>query len=214
MSHTAIAAIEAISIAISKNKEFLTDLDAAIGDSDHGINMTRGFDAVLIKVKGLPTHTDVGTVLKTVGMTLISTVGGASGPLYGTAFLRAAALAQGISCIGSHTAVQMFEAATNGIKDRGKATSGEKTMLDALEPACVAFANGIKAQKPLAECLSMACDAAYKGVEYTKTIIATKGRASYLGERSLGHQDPGATSSYIMLEALADFCLHNNLEVN
>lgn len=214
MSNTTIAAIQAISEAISKNKEFLTDLDRAIGDSDHGINMTRGFDAVLIKVKGLPLDTDIGTVLKTVGMTLISTVGGASGPLYGTAFLRAATLAQGISCLDGHTALQMLEAATNGIKERGKATRGEKTMLDALVPACEAFANGIKAQKFLVECLSLTCKAAKEGVEYTKTIIATKGRASYLGERSLGHQDPGATSSYIMLEALADFCRHNNLEVN
>jgi len=110
--------------------------------------------------------------------------------------------------------LQMLEAATNGIKERGKATRGEKTMLDALVPACEAFANGIKAQKSLVECLSLTCKAAKEGVEYTKTIIATKGRASYLGERSLGHQDPGATSSYIMLEALADFCRHNNLEVN
>jgi dihydroxyacetone kinase-like protein len=213
MSNTAVAAFEAISEAISINKEFLTSLDAAIGDADHGINMTRGFDAALAKVKALPADTDIGAMLKAVAMTLISTVGGASGPLYGTAFLRAAGLAQGISFIDRHTAVQMLEAAINGIKERGKATRGEKTMLDALEPAYEAFANGVKTQKTIAECLAMACDAAQRGVEYTKTIIATKGRASYLGERSLGHQDPGATSTYIILKALADFCRGNQLGV-
>lgn len=214
MSNSAVAAIEAINEAISKNKEFLTALDSAIGDADHGINMARGFDAVLEKVRGLPQSTNVGTLLKTIGMTLISTVGGASGPLYGTAFLRASGAAQGNPVIDGDTAVKMFEAAISGVKERGKATRGEKTMLDALEPACEAFANGVKAQKSFVECLTFACDAAHKGVEYTKTIIATKGRASYLGERSLGHQDPGATSSYIMLKALADFCRRNNLGVN
>lgn len=205
MGNTAVAIFEALNEAISKNKEFLTDLDSAIGDADHGINMARGFEAVLGKVKDLPPNSDVGTVLKTIGMTLISTVGGASGPLYGTAFLRAAGAAQGVGAVDGDTAVKMFAVAIGGIKERGKADRGEKTMLDALEPAGEAFANGIKAQKSLTECLVLACEAAGKGVEYTKTIIATKGRASYLGERSLGHQDPGATSTYILLTALAEF---------
>lgn len=214
MNNTAVAAIEALSITIKENKDFLTDLDAAIGDSDHGINLTRGFNAARDKVNALPQDADLATILKTVGMTLISTVGGASGPLYGTAFLRAAGSAQGVSVIDTQTALQLLKAATTGIKDRGKATRGEKTMLDALEPACEAFAKGIQEQKPLVDCLSLACEAAKEGIEYTKTIIATKGRASYLGERSLGHQDPGATSSYIMLKALTDFCVQNNLGVN
>ncbi len=201
---TAIAALEAVSKAIGRNKEYLTSLDAAIGDADHGTNMARGFDAALGKARALPPEADVGTVLKTVGMTLISTVGGAAGPLYGTAFLRAAGAARG-DVVDGAAVVKMLAAAINGIKERGKAVRGEKTMLDALEPACEAFADGLRARKPLADCLDLACEAADKGVAFTKTIIATKGRASYLGERSLGHQDPGATSSYIILKALADF---------
>lgn len=213
MSNTAVAALEAIHETIINNKENLTALDAAIGDADHGINMARGFTAALAKVKALPPDADVGVVLKTVAMALISTVGGASGPLYGTGFMRAAAQAQGVVALDGHTAVRMLGAAISGIKERGKAARGEKTMLDALEPAYEALAAEVKEQKPLAECLTSACNAAQQGVKYTKTIIATKGRASYLGERSLGHQDPGATSAYIMLKALADFCRHRNQEV-
>ncbi|HMM22300.1 MAG TPA: dihydroxyacetone kinase subunit DhaL [Selenomonadales bacterium] len=206
MTNVYVAAIEAIGEAMIRNKEYLTDLDAAIGDADHGINMVRGFEAVRGKLGALPPEADLATVLKTVAMTLISTVGGASGPLYGTAFLRAAAVAQGKSAVDGATAVSLFMAAVNGIKERGKATRGEKTMLDALEPAYEAFAAGVGDNKPLPDCLELACAAAERGIEYTKTIVATKGRASYLGERSLGHQDPGATSSYILLKALNDFC--------
>lgn len=205
---TAIAALEAVSAAITTNKEYLTSLDAAIGDADHGINMARGFDAALAKAKALPPEADIGTVLKTVGMALISTVGGAAGPLYGTAALRAAGAAPGAALDGA-AVIGMLAAAIAGIKDRGKAVRGEKTMLDALEPALEAFAAGHKAGRPLSECLELACAAAGEGVAFTKTIIATKGRASYLGERSLGHQDPGATSSYIILKALADYFRQN-----
>ncbi len=205
---TAIAALAAVSEAISRNKEYLTSLDAAIGDADHGINMARGFDAALAKAKALPPEADIGAVLKTVGMALISTVGGAAGPLYGTAFLRAAGAAPGSAVDGAAVAA-MLAAAITGIKERGKAVRGEKTMLDALEPALEAFAGGLAAGRPLAECLDLACAAADEGVAFTKTIIATKGRASYLGERSLGHQDPGATSSYIILKAASDFFRNN-----
>jgi dihydroxyacetone kinase-like protein len=190
---------------VISNKQMLTDLDAAIGDGDHGINMARGFAAVQLKLQGLGTETDIGKVMKTVGMTLISSVGGASGPLYGTAFLRAAGLGQGKTELDSETAGLMLAAAIAGIKERGKATRGEKTMLDALEPAYDAFIAGANGGETSVICLELACDAALKGVEFTKTIIATKGRASYLGERSIGHQDPGATSSYIMLKALLEF---------
>lgn len=206
--------MEAVGRAVAENKEYLTELDAAIGDADHGINMARGFDAVLRKLQTLAPEADLGTVLKTTAMTLISTVGGASGPLYGTAFLRGSATVQGQQSMDRETAVNLFAAAISGIKERGKAACGEKTMLDALEPAYAAFAANIAGQKSLAECLEAACLAAQQGVEYTKTIIAAKGRASYLGERSLGHQDPGATSSYIMLNALADYCRQHNLEVS
>ena len=200
------AAITAVGQAIIKNKEYLTELDREIGDADHGINMAKGFEAVITKISSLEEDKDIGFVLKTVAMTLISSVGGASGPLYGTAFLRAAVPAAGKFELDSLTAQAMWEAAITGIKERGKASRGEKTMLDALEPALEAFSEGIKADKPLFACLELASAAAQKGVEHTKTIAATKGRASYLGERSIGHQDPGATSSSIMIATLFEFC--------
>lgn len=201
-----VAAITAVGQAIIKNKEYLTELDREIGDADHGINMAKGFDAVITKISSLDEDKDIGFVLKTVAMTLISSVGGASGPLYGTAFLRAAAPSAGKFVIDAPTAQAMWETAITGIKERGKASRGEKTMLDALEPAFEAFSEGVKAAKPLFECLELASVAAQNGVEYTKTIAASKGRASYLGERSIGHQDPGATSSFIMIAALLEFC--------
>lgn len=196
--------VTAVGEAIISNKQMLTDLDAAIGDGDHGINMARGFEAVKIKLQPIQTEEDIGKVLKTVGMTLISSVGGASGPLYGTAFLRAAAPSQGKIQLDEETVGIMFEAAIAGVKERGKAATGEKTMLDALVPAYEAFQEGVKSGKALLECLRFACEAACQGVEHTKMIVATKGRASYLGERSLGHQDPGATSAYIMLKAVVE----------
>jgi len=197
-------AMAAIGQTIIKNKQFLTDLDAAIGDGDHGINMARGFEAVGAKLQLLGADKDIGTILKTVGMTLISSVGGASGPLYGTAFLRAASQCMGKNELDTETATRMMAAAITGIKERGKAIRGEKTMLDALEPAYDAFVAAAGGQKSLIESLESACMAAREGVEFTKTIVATKGRASYLGERSIGHQDPGATSSYIMLQTLLE----------
>ncbi|HWQ30867.1 MAG TPA: dihydroxyacetone kinase subunit DhaL [Negativicutes bacterium] len=197
-------AVFALADAINKNKEMLTDLDAAIGDADHGINMSRGFDAVRAKL-AKPEDEDISAVLKKVGMTLISTVGGASGPLYGTAFLKAAGVVQGCETITGEKAAEMLSAAVEGIKLRGKAKQGDKTMLDALEPALEAISGGVREGRPLIECLEAACDAAEKGMLHTSTIKATKGRASYLGDRSIGHQDPGATSSHIMLKALTDY---------
>ena len=204
MSSGVYAAINAISDAINENKDMLTNLDAVIGDADHGINMARGFNAVMAKLEDSKEE-DISSVLKKVGMTLISTVGGASGPLYGTAFLRAAAAAQGTDRLTGEKALEMFNAAVQGIKDRGKAVKGEKTMIDALEPALEAFSQELSSGKSLLECLEAACKAAEEGVEYTKTIKATKVRASYLGDRSIGHQDPGATSSMIMLRALTEY---------
>ncbi|WP_196605885.1 dihydroxyacetone kinase subunit DhaL [Pectinatus haikarae] len=198
-------AVKIVGQAVIEKKMFLTDLDQAIGDGDHGINMARGFESVLQKTEVLPDDTDISSILKTVGMGLISSVGGASGPLYGTAFLRAAGPCKDKTNIDANTAKAMLDAAIKGIQDRGKAQKGEKTMLDALIPASEAFAEGIKADKTLLECLSSAVQAAQDGVEYTKTIIATKGRASYLAERSIGHQDPGATSATIMLTALYNY---------
>ncbi|WP_346355999.1 dihydroxyacetone kinase subunit DhaL [Azotosporobacter soli] len=209
MSATAYELLKAVGDVIIANKEFLTDLDGKIGDGDHGINMARGFEAVAAKTAALGEDKDIATILKTVGMTLVTSVGGAAGPLYGTAFLRAAGPGQGKHELDGASVALMLSAAIGGIKERGKATRGEKTMLDALEPAYDAYQAAQEAGKSIADSLAKACQAASEGVEYTKTIIATKGRASYLGERSLGHQDPGATSSYLMLKAVVD-CLQRD----
>ena len=178
-------------------------IDNEIGDGDHGINLARGFEAVEKKLPSLAGG-DIGALLKGVGMQLVSTVGGASGPLYGTAFMKAGMACKGLTEIDGPAFVKAMEAAVDGIKMRGKATEGEKTMLDALCPALKVMQDDVAAGKSLKEALQDAAQAAEKGVEYTKTIIATKGRASYLGERSLGHQDPGATSSLYLLQVLAE----------
>lgn len=204
MSEHFLGAMEAVRQSINTNKEFLTQLDGAIGDADHGINMARGFDAVMAKLN-LEPDINLGAGLKRIGMTLLSSVGGAAGPLYGTAFLRAAVPVQGKTIVTEEVAAQMLLAAIEGIKERGKAVRGEKTMIDSLEPAYDALVSGWKEGKGLMECMELACRAAESGVEYTKTIIAKKGRASYLGERSIGHQDPGATSVLIMMKALTEY---------
>lgn len=195
--------INGIADTIEENKAYLTELDSAIGDSDHGINMNKGFKAVREKIKTVEDK-DCGTILKTVAMTLISTVGGASGPLYGTAFLKASSVVNGKMEIDPQDAIKVFDEAIKGVVARGKAKKGEKTMLDALIPAFDAFKESIENGDSIGEAAEKAMLAAKDGVEYTKGIIATKGRASYLGERSLGHQDPGATSSYLMLKVVAN----------
>ncbi len=187
---------------ITDNKDFLTELDRAIGDSDHGINMARGFSAVMEKVT--PEDTDIGAALKKAGMALLSKVGGASGPLYGTAYMEAGKVLAGQTELTPENLKAAFEAAIAGIQKRGKAQRGEKTMLDAIIPAVEAYSQVIAAGVDMNTAMEAACSAAREGVEYTKTIIATKGRASYLGERSLGHQDPGATSALMTLEAIRD----------
>ena len=191
--------IAAIAKKIEAEKDYLTQLDNEIGDGDHGINLARGFGSVEEK---LPTFADkdIGAILKGVGTQLVSTVGGASGPLYGTAFMKAGNVCKGKTELTDAEFLAAFDAAIGGIKMRGKAVEGEKTMLDALCPAYKALKDGIAGGENLIAALTDGVDAAAKGVEYTKTIIATKGRASYLKERSLGHQDPGATSSLFMLQ--------------
>lgn len=197
------AIVEGMAKKIEAEKEYLTELDNEIGDGDHGINLARGFEAVEKKLPSLAGG-DIGALLKGIGMQLVSTVGGASGPLYGTAFMKAGMACKGLTEIDGPAFVKAMEAAVDGIKMRGKATEGEKTMLDALCPALKVMQDDVAAGKSLKEALQDAAQAAEKGVEYTKTIIATKGRASYLGERSLGHQDPGATSSLYLLQVLAE----------
>lgn len=188
---------------ITENKDFLTDLDREIGDADHGVNMARGFHAVIEKV---PADTeDIGAALKKTGMTLLSTVGGASGPLYGTAYMEAGKVVAGKTALTAEDFKAMLEAAIAGIQKRGKAVKGEKTMLDALMPALDSYTAAVEGGADIVGGLEEACKAAEEGVEFTKTIIATKGRASYLGERSLGHQDPGATSATLTLETIRDF---------
>ena len=164
--------------------------------------MARGFKEVEKKLPDL-IGKDIGTILKAVGMTLVSTVGGASGPLYGTAFLKASAAMGDKTEIDGGDFIAALEAAIGGIEMRGKAHEGEKTMLDALIPALNAMKKSYAENKDFKAALAQGVAAAEQGVEYTKTIIATKGRASYLGERSIGHQDPGATSSCLMLKVIS-----------
>ncbi|MBR0409917.1 MAG: dihydroxyacetone kinase subunit L [Eubacterium sp.] len=188
---------------IEANKEFLTELDNVIADGDHGINMDRGFKAVDAII---PTFADkdIGTILKQVGMKLLSTVGGASGPLYGTAFMKAGALVAGKTEVDMNDFIAMLEAAIDGVVKRGKATTGEKTMLDSMIPADEAIKASYAADQDVKKAFEAGVKAAEDGIEYTKTIKATKGRASYIGDRSIGHQDPGATSFTIMLKGIAD----------
>ena len=195
--------LKKINEKLQENKDFLTSLDSAIGDGDHGINLSRGFRSVMEKLPQMEDK-DIAAILKTTGMTLVSTVGGASGPLYGTAFMKAGTAASGKDVLEDSDFIALLGAAIEGIQQRGKAQKGEKTMLDALIPALEAF----KAEQASGRAWEKALDAARDGVEYTKTIVATKGRASYLGERSLGHQDPGATSAMLMLEALFESLKH------
>ncbi|AOT70435.1 dihydroxyacetone kinase subunit DhaL [Geosporobacter ferrireducens] len=195
--------IEEITMVIGTNKQFLTDLDQAIGDGDHGINLDRGFRAIKDKVEAVKDR-DCGTILKTVAMGLISTVGGASGPLYGTAFMKAGQVVANKMEISPEDAVKIMDEAIQGIMARGKAAQGDKTMLDALIPAHEALKASVESGEALISAIAKAVEAAEGGVAFTKTIAAKKGRANYLGDRSIGHQDPGATSSYLMLKAISD----------
>lgn len=203
MSTRVYECLEKIGEAIIENKDFLTELDREIGDADHGVNMARGFHAVIEKVPA--DLEDIGAVLKKTGMTLLSTVGGASGPLYGTAYMEAGKITAGKTVLTAEDYKAMLEAAIAGIQKRGHAVKGEKTMLDALLPAYDAYCAAVDAGDDAAAAFEKACAAADEGVEFTKTIRATKGRASYLGDRSVGHQDPGAASAALTLKAIRDY---------
>ncbi len=195
--------VERLQAVMAERAAELTQLDAAIGDGDHGTNMNRGFTAALAKVQEQPDQS-LATVVKTVAMTLISTVGGAAGPLYGTAFLRASTALGGNPEVGTTEIAAAIKAALEGVQQRGKATTGEKTMVDAITPAVDALAAAAEAGASAVDALDQAAEAARQGMEATIPMLATKGRASYLGERSIGHQDPGATSSYYILRTIAD----------
>ncbi|MCL4805509.1 MAG: dihydroxyacetone kinase ADP-binding subunit DhaL [Anaerolineae bacterium] len=186
---------------LNENKDYLTQLDSAIGDADHGTNMDRGFRKVAEK---LPTvaDKDIGNILKMVGMTLISSVGGASGPLYGTFFQRGGMAADAREELSADELVTVLQGAVDGVQARGRAQPGDKTMMDALLPAMAALRAGVTAGKDSLGAMEDAVAAAEQGMKDTIPLQARKGRASYLGERSIGHQDPGATSSYLILNAL------------
>ncbi len=198
-----IQVLQAMNQVIGREAQYLTDLDAAIGDGDHGINMKRGFAAVSLKLEAESTE-DCGAVLKTVAMTLISTVGGASGPLYGTAFLKAAQAANGKTELTKEDALALLTAAIEGVQFRGKAERGEKTMLDLLIPVKEAYADALAQGLTVEETKQTILTVMDESIAFTKTIRATKGRASYLGDRSIGHQDPGATSSYFLIKTVMD----------
>jgi dihydroxyacetone kinase-like protein len=195
--------VEAFASTVADNKEYLTRLDSAIGDADHGINMDRGMKAVQEKLNGLEGD-DIGALLKTVGMTLVSTVGGAGGPLYGTLFLQMGVATTGKSELEPEDWAAALTAAVEGVQMRGKAEPGDKTMVDALIPAKDSFSAALAENASFEEALRRSAEAAEAGMEATTPLVAKKGRASYLGERSAGHQDPGATSSYLLLKTAAE----------
>jgi len=187
---------------IAENKEYLTGLDSAIGDADHGINMNRGFQAVLAKLPAFENQ-DIGSIAKNIGMVLISTVGGASGPLYGTLFMQIGKETAGKLELTLNDWTSALDSAVNGVMMRGKANLGDKTMLDSLIPALNTLKDCSANGTSLADALSASEKAAEQGMLSTTPLVAKKGRASYLGERSVGTQDPGATSSYFLLKTAA-----------
>jgi dihydroxyacetone kinase-like protein len=195
--------IAEIAAVIEAQRDHLTQLDAAIGDADHGINLARGFTAVRETLARTDTPTP-GSVLMLTGSTLISKVGGASGPLYGTAFRRAAKALGDKSEVDLPALAGALEAALAGVKDLGAASEGEKTLVDALAPAVAAFSEAVAEGTPAPGALSALTDAADAGAHRTISLQALKGRASYLGPRSVGHEDPGAASTALILHALRD----------
>lgn len=190
---------DSLDTVFKDNKEYLTQLDAAIGDADHGINVSRGFSAVAAAIRQKPSE-DISSLFKTVSMTLIRTVGGASGPLLGTFFIKLASqLPEDTTVITSQQFYVAMLAGADGIARIGKSIANEKTMLDALYPALDAMKQSIQSGRTISDILTDTANAARTGAEATIPMLATKGRASYLGERSIGHQDPGATTIYLML---------------
>lgn len=188
---------------VSEHRGELITLDREIGDGDHGENMDRGFSAVLGKLDGLPADASPGDALKLVATTLISTVGGASGPLFGTAFLKGSQAVAGKEELTADDVVAFLTAARDGIVSRGKAETGDKTMIDAWTPAVDAAAAAAGEGRSEREVLEAAADAAERGAADTEPLVARKGRASYLGERAVGHRDPGAQSTALLLRAAA-----------
>ena len=186
---------------MAENRGYLSKLDGAIGDGDHGTNMDRGMRKALERLEAT-NGDDIGAALKAVGMALVSSVGGAAGPLYGTLFLQMGQATAGKSEIDLAGFTDAFDAGVQGVIRRGKAEPGDKTMIDALGPALEVLRGA--GDDDVAGALSRAADAAREGMEATVPMVARKGRASYLGERSAGHQDPGATSSHLLVKTAAE----------
>ena len=195
--------LEKSTAVLNENKDYLTQLDSAIGDADHGTNMARGFNKVLEKLPSVADK-DIGNILKTTGMTLISSVGGASGPLYGTFFMRSGMAMAAKEELSDEDLLKLLEAGVEGIVQRGRAQLEDKTMIDAWYPALEALRTAIENGNSTVDALKAGVAGAEKGMKATITLQARKGRASYLGERSIGHQDPGATSSFLLLNALLE----------
>ena len=197
-----VAWLSAFRDAVHEHGAYLTELDSAIGDADHGANLIRGMDAVMAAVD--PPPANAGDLLKKVGITMVTSVGGASGPLYGTFFLRAATAVGDATVLDGPALLTALRAGLEGIVARGKAEAGDKTMYDALAPAMAAFEEALASGAEPDVAARAAADAAASGRDATEPMLALKGRASYLGERSVGHIDPGAASSALLLAALAD----------
>jgi phosphoenolpyruvate---glycerone phosphotransferase subunit DhaL len=194
--------IEGFASEMAANKQSLTRLDSAIGDGDHGTNMERGMRAALQRVETFEGR-DIGALLKGVGMALVSKVGGAAGPLYGTFFMQLGAGAAGKEELSAEEWSAAWDAGVKGVQTRGKAEPEDKTMVDALAPARDALAQAVEDGASLRDAVARAASAAEEGMKATVPLVARKGRASYLGERSAGHQDPGATSSYLLVKTAA-----------
>ncbi|MCI2422093.1 dihydroxyacetone kinase subunit L [Saccharopolyspora sp. K220] len=202
-AHDVIVALRAGAASVAEHRDELIQLDREIGDADHGENMDRGFRAVVSKVDTAVPETP-SAVLKLTATVLISTVGGASGPLYGTAFLRAAAAVADVDELDGPAVAKALQAGMEGVVARGRAVVGDKTMVDALSPAVEAAKNAADSGEGPAKVLAVAAEAAHRGVQATEPLVARKGRASYLGERSAGHIDPGARSTALLLSAFAE----------
>jgi len=188
---------------VTENRGYLTELDSAIGDADHGSNMARGMTAVMEKIVASPS-TAIDELFKQVGMTLVSSVGGASGPLYGTFFLRFGTTAGAVTELDGAALAAALRAGLGGIVARGKAELGDKTMFDAMSPAIDAFDSEVASGAEVAASAAVAFAAAEQGRDATKPLVARKGRASYLGDRSADHLDPGATSTALLFQALSE----------
>ena len=195
--------ISALQKVFAENRQQLTDLDSAVGDGDFGISLDRGFTAVQAELTTNP-PADIRAVFQNVATVLIKTMGGSSGPLLGTFFLRAGAASAGKSELAPGDVVALFKAGVDGLQQRGKAALGDKTMLDALLPAVDAMQGAVESGSSLAEILERGAAAAEAGMRATTSMQARKGRGSYLGERSVGHQDPGATAAYLLFKTTAE----------